>query len=54
MQQKRESFRTTFQNKRYYLRFFFKFSAKIVLCSLRHIFNKVNKGTVQKPDEVGT
>ena len=33
---------------------FFKFRAKKVLCSLGHVFNKVNRGIVQKPDEVRT
>ena len=37
-----------------YLGFFSKFSTKSVLCSLGYILNKVNRGIVQKPDEVGT
>ena len=36
------------------LHFFFKFSAKTVLCVLGYIFNKVNRGIVQKPTAVGT
>ena len=31
-----------------------KFSAKRVLSPLEHIFNKVNRGIIQKPSEVGT
>ena len=52
MQQKRDSFGITFY-KNILAKIFLKFSAKRVLCSLRHIFNKVNRGKIQKPDEVG-
>ena len=34
--------------------FFLKFSTKIVLCPQGHIFSKVNRGIVQRPDEVLT
>ena len=53
MQQERDSFGITFY-KNNLVRTFFKFSAKRVLCSQGHIFNKINSGVVQKPDEVGT
>ena len=53
MQQEKESFGIIFY--KYILpKIVFKFSAKRVLCSLGHIFNKVNGGIVQKPDEAGT
>ena len=52
MQQKKDSFVTTFK-KNILPRMFFKFSAKRVFSPLGHIFNKVNKGIVQMPDEVG-
>ena len=32
---------------------FLKFSPKKVLCTLEYIFNKVNRGMVEKPDAVG-
>ena len=35
-------------------RIVFKFSAKRVLCALEYIFNKVNRGIVQKLDAVET
>ena len=53
MQQKRNSFGITFY-KNNLPRIFLKFSAKRVLLSLEHTFNKVNMGIVQKPDEIGT
>ena len=53
MQQNRESFGFIFY-KNILPKIFLKSSAKRVLCSLGHIFNKVNRGIVQKPDEVGT
>ena len=31
-----------------------KFIAKRALCPQKHIFNKINRGIVPKPDEVGT
>ena len=34
-------------------RIYLKFSAKRVLCAVGHIFNKVKRGIVQKPDTVG-
>ena len=52
MKQKRDYFGITFY-KNILSRIFFKFSAKEVFCSLWHIFNKVNRDIVQKPDEVG-
>ena len=51
MQQKRDSFGITFY-KNILPKIFFKFNAKRVLCSLGHIFNKVNRGIVPKPVEV--
>ena len=50
MQQKRECVDTKFL-KNVLPRIFF--SAKRVLCLLGDIFNKVNRGIVQKPDEAG-
>ena len=40
--------------KIFYLGYFPKYSGKRVLCPLGHIFNKVNRGIVKKPDEVGS
>ena len=53
MQQKRDSFDITFY-KNILPMMFFKLSAKRVLFTLGHIFNKVNRSIVQKPDEDGT
>ena len=53
MQKKKDSFGAKFLEK-VIPRIFFKFSTKGVLCALGHIFNEVNRGTVQKPDAVGT
>ena len=40
--------------KIFYLGYFLIYSDKGVLYSLGHIFNKVNRGIVKKPDEVGS
>ena len=40
--------------KKPYLGFFLKYSNKRVLRVLGHIFNKVNRGIVQKSDAAGT
>ena len=53
MQQKRALLTLHFRNISY-LGFFLKFSAKTVLFPVGHIFDKVNRGIVQKADEVGT
>ena len=53
MQQKKDSIGITIY-KNILPRFFVNFSCKKGLWLLGHIFNKVNGGTVQKPDEVGT
>ena len=53
MQQERDSFSITVY-KNILPRIFLKFSAERDLYSLGHIFSKVNRGIVQKPDEVGT
>ena len=52
MQQKRDSFDITFYKN--ILPRNLKFSAKRVLWSLAHIFSEINRGIVQKPDEVAT
>ena len=52
MQQRRDSFGIKFY-KNILPRIFFKVSAKRFLFPLEHIFNKVNRGKVKKPDEVG-
>ena len=46
MQQKKDSFGTVFE--KFLPKPFLKFSAKKVLCVLGYIFNKVNKGIVEK------
>ena len=50
---KNNSFGTTFL-KKVLPSIFLKFSAERVLCVLGHLFNKVNRGIVQKPDVFGT
>ena len=53
MQEKRTLLVLHFKKKSY-LGFFFIFSDKTVLRALGYIFNKVNRGIVQKPDAVET
>ena len=50
---KKDFFGTTFQQN-ILTRIFLKFSARRVLSPLEHIFNKVNRGIIQKLDEVWT
>ena len=50
---KKDSFGATFLEK-FIPRIFLKFSTIRALSDIEHIFNKFNRGIVQKPDAVGT